>query len=63
MEQPEEIEINQDEREIEAGDLETKERENTNTRPRRDNAGKGVERLEIKFGGKTYDTQFSASTG
>ena len=63
MEQPEEIEINQDEREIEAGDLETKERENTNTRPRRDNSGKGVERLEIKFGGKTYDTQLSASTG
>ena len=32
--------------------METKERENTNTRPRRDNEVKGVERLEMKFGGK-----------
>ena len=43
--------------------MKTKERENTNTRPRMDNVGKGVERLEIKFGGKTYDTQFTTSTG
>ena len=43
--------------------METKERENTNTSPRRANAGKGVERLEMKFGGKTYDTQFATSTG
>ena len=50
------IQKNQDEREIEAGDLETKERENRNTRTRRYNAKKGVERLKIKFGGKTYDT-------
>ena len=38
--------------------METKERENKNTRPRMDNAGKVVERLEIKFGVKKYDTQF-----
>ena len=63
MDQPEEIETNQYEREIEAGYLETKEQENTNTRPRRANSGKGVERPEMKFGGKTYDTQFTNSTG
>ena len=37
--------------EIESGDLETKEHENTNTSPRRVNAVKGFERLEMKFGG------------
>ena len=63
MEQPEEVETNQDERKIEAGYMEAKYRENTNTSPRRANAGKGVERLEMKFGGKTYDTQFTTSTG
>ena len=42
MEQPEEIETNQDEREIEAGDMENKERANTNTSPRRANSGKGA---------------------
>ena len=52
MEKLEEIEKNQDEREIEAIDLETKGRENTNTSPIRANTGKGVERLEMKFGGK-----------
>ena len=52
MEQPEEIEKYQDEREIEAGDLKTREHESTNTRPRRANVGKGVDRLEMKFGGK-----------
>ena len=51
MEQPEEIETNQDEREIEAGDLETKEHEHTNTRPRRANARKGVDCLKIKLRG------------
>ena len=61
MEQPKEIERNQDEIEIEEGDLETKECENTNTRPRRSNTRKGVERLEMDFGGKTYDTQFTTS--
>ena len=45
MDQPEEIKTNQDEREIEAGDLETKELENKNTRPRRANVGNRVERL------------------
>ena len=63
MEQPEEIETNQDDREIEARYLETEERENTNTRKRRANAGKGVERLEMKFGWETYDTQFTTITG
>ena len=56
MEQPEEIKTNQDESKIEAGDIETKERENTNTRPRRDNTGKGVERLNMNFRGEVYDT-------
>ena len=42
--------------------METKEHEDTKTRPRRPNTGKGVERLEMKFGGKKYDTQFT-STG
>ena len=35
---------------------------NTNDRPRRENAGAGISRLEVKFGGKTYDdvkTQFT----
>ena len=63
MERPEEIETNKDEREIEAGDMETKERENTNTSPRSSNAGKRVEHLEMKFGGKTYDAQLTTSTG
>ena len=27
--------------------------------PRRENSGKGVERLEMRFGGKKYDTQFT----
>ena len=62
MEQPEDIETNQDEREIESGDLETKERKNTNTIPRRANTRKGVERLKMKFGGKTYDTPFTTIT-
>ena len=69
MEKPEEIEeyqyydaqIKQDERKIEAGDMEIKEHENTNTRPRAYNAGKGVERLEVNFGGKKYDTQFTST--
>ena len=43
--------------------METKERENTNTRPRMVNAGKGVDCLEMKFGGKTYYTKFTTSTG
>ena len=63
MEQPEEIEKNQDDREMEAGYLETKERENKNTSPRRSNTGKWVERLKMKFGGKTYGTQLKTSTG
>ena len=42
--------------------METKERKNTNTRPIRLNAGKGVECLEMKFRGNKYYTQFT-STG
>ena len=42
--------------------MKTRERENTNKSPRRDNARKFVERLETNFGGKKYDTQFT-STG
>ena len=62
MKQPEEIETNKDNREIEVGYLETNEREKKNTRPRRANAGKWVERLEMNLGGKTYDTQFTTRT-
>ena len=39
--------------------METKEGENMNRIPRRENSGKGVERLEMRFGGKKYDTQFT----
>ena len=42
--------------------METKEHENTNTRPKGANVGKGVDRLEMKFGGGKYDTQFTTST-
>ena len=43
--------------------METKDCENTNTSPRSTNTGKGVERLGMNFGGKTYDTLFNTSTG
>ena len=39
--------------------MKTKERETTNTRPIRANAVKVVERLNMDFGGKKYDTQFT----
>ena len=39
--------------------MKTKEPETTNTRPRRANAVKVVERLKINFGGKKYDTKFT----
>ena len=42
--------------------METKERENMNTIPRRVNSGKDVDHLKMKFGGKKYDTHFT-STG
>ena len=42
--------------------METKERENTNKIPRRDNSGKGVDHLKMKFKGEKYYTQFT-STG
>ena len=42
--------------------MEDKDCENMNTIPRRSNAGKGVDHLKMKFGGKKYDTQFT-STG
>ena len=66
MEQPEDVgkyqdndaQINQYGSKIEARDMEAKERGKKNTRPIKANTGKGVERLEIKFGGKKYDTQF-----
>ena len=63
MDQPEEIEKNQDMREIELWDLETKDHKNTNKSPIRENAGKGIERLGMNFGDKTYDTQFTTRTG
>ena len=39
--------------------METKDHENTNTRPRTANSVKYVDNLEMKFGGKKYDTQFT----
>ena len=63
MEKLEEIETHQDERKTEARDVKTKEHENTNTRLKRAYAGKGVEHLEMKFGGGIYATQFTTSTG
>ena len=39
--------------------METKDRENTNRSPRRENTGKVVERLQIKFVGNKYYTQFT----
>ena len=42
--------------------METNERENTSKSPRISNAGKSVECIKMKFGGKKYDIQFS-STG
>ena len=48
---------------MESVDMETWECENTNTRPIRSNVRKGVEQLEMKFGGKTYNTQLTTSTG
>ena len=42
--------------------METKARENTNKKPRREHSRKGVEHLDMKFVGKKYDTQFT-STG
>ena len=39
--------------------METKECENHNTRPRRENGRKCVERLETKSGGNKYDTKFT----
>ena len=41
----------------EASNVEPKDRENTKKRPRRENEGKGVESLKMKFGGKKYGTQ------
>ena len=51
--------VYQDESQTEASDMETKERENTNKIPRRDNSGKGVDQLEMKSKGKKYYTQFT----
>ena len=45
MEQPEDIETNQDESKIKAGDVENKERKYTNKRTSRENAGKLVDHL------------------
>ena len=49
------VEIN--ENTAEASNVETKQSDNTRTRRRIKNAGEGVERLEMKFGGEKYGTQ------
>ena len=41
--------------------METKERKNTNTIPKRANSGKGVECLKMRLLGKLYDTKFTIS--
>ena len=51
--------MDQDEIQSESIYLETKARENINKKPRREDSGKGVEHLDMKFGGKKYDTQFT----
>ena len=58
--QDHDAQINQDESKIESSDVENKEQKNTNTIPIRANAGNSVERLEMKFGGDKYDTQFTS---
>ena len=50
--------VDRDKYTAEASDIETKERENPRTIARRENIGKGVEHVEIKFGGNKYCTQF-----
>ena len=50
--------VDRDEDTAESSNIETKERENARTRPRRENSGKSVERFEMKFGGKKCGTQF-----
>ena len=56
------VPVDQYEIQTEAVYMETNARENTNKKPRREDSGKGVEHLDMKFGGKKYDTQFT-STG
>ena len=46
-----------DEDTTEAIDVETNERDNTITIPIRENTGKGVEHLNMKFDGNRYGTQ------
>ena len=41
--------------------METKERKNMITRPRKANVGKCVEHLEMKFVGNKYDTEFTST--
>ena len=48
--------VDRDEDTAETGDVETKQHENISTRPRNKNLVKGVERLDIKFGGNEYGT-------
>ena len=62
MEQPEEVEeyldgatpVDHYEIQTEASNVETKEHENKNTTPRRENSGKGFDRLKMKLRGKKY---------
>ena len=63
MDQTEKIETNQEKSKIQAGYVETKDHEKPNKSPRRVNEGRGVDCLKMKFGGKTYDTQITTSTG
>lgn len=48
---------------VESSDVEIKERENISTIPKRENLGKGVERLEMNFSGNKYGTQFTNTEG
>ena len=41
---------------LESIDIEIKDRDNTNSIPRRENSGKGIKRLEIKLGVNKYCT-------
>ena len=50
--------VDRDEDTTEASGIETKERENTSTRQRKENAGKCVEHPGMKFGNNKYGTKF-----
>ena len=51
--------VDRDEIAAKSRDAKTNKRENAITRTRRENSVKGVKRINMKHGGKKYDTQFT----